>query len=82
MPSRITGKPCGCRRKCFSLFSDNEKEQIIDDFSGLGSKDVQDANIFGLVACTLVNRRCPRSRVKIRNFAYTFKVSIYVDSAK
>ena len=35
---RKTGQPCNCRKKCFTRFSDTEKQQIIDDFNGLGRK--------------------------------------------
>ena len=76
-PSRKTGQPCNCRKKCFTCFSDTEKQQIIDDFNGLGRKESQDSHLFGLVSQRPCERHRSRSSTKARNFSYTYKVCLY-----
>ena len=43
-PCRKTGPPCGCKKNCYSLFSDSKRASIISEFSGLGDKDIQDSH--------------------------------------
>ena len=75
-PARSTGLPCSCNRKCFSFFTDEERQQIITGFNGLGSKDLQDANIFGLISRRPVKRRRSRNgtRSNSRDHSYTYRV--------
>ena len=75
MASRQTGPPCHCRKKCFTRFTEAEIQQLLSSFSALGSKNLQDAHLFGLVARNAVRRRRPRCGTgSEKSFAYTYKV--------
>ena len=76
VPARKTGASCTCKCNCFSFFTDDERQKIITEFNGLGSKDVQDANVFGLTSRRPV--KCRRSlngtRLNARDYTYMYKV--------
>lgn len=76
IPARKTGPPCTCKRNCFSFFTEVERQQIVTEFNALGSKDVQDANLFGLISRRPVHRRRTRNgtRSNARDYSCTYKV--------
>ena len=77
-PCRKTGPPCGCKKNCYSLFSDSKRASIISEFSCLGDKDIQDSHLFGLVGRIPVQRRRARNGSRgNRSFTYTYKVFQY-----
>ena len=83
--SRSTGPPCRCK-KCFELFSTEEKEGIIVDFNEIGEKQLQDAHLFGLIKSQEVSRRRPRGKRKgseaglllVSEICYYFYTSVVV----
>ena len=75
--ARTTGPPCTCRLNCFERFSQSEKLQVIQSFYTLGSKNLQDSHLFGLIRSTPIKRRRPRGGVKSPRLAnYTYSVSL------
>ena len=78
--ARRTGAPCKCKRNCFSFFTHEEQQQLVAGFNALGSKDVQDANLFGLISHRPVQRRRSRNgtRPNARDYSYTYKVKCQI----
>ena len=78
VPARATGIPCRCQRKCFEKITDEEKKRILEAFYGLGSKDLQDANLFGLICSNEIKCRPPRTQSSrsARTATYTYQMSI------
>ena len=80
--ARRTGPSCRCKRKrCFDLFTEEEREGLIRDFNALGDKQLQDAHLFGLIKGVEVKKRRPRacrisSSKTPRRATYTYHVSI------
>ena len=74
VPPRVTGPPCTCKRRCFSKFTDEQKEIIVESFNGLADKGLQDAYLHGLISARDVKRRRPRirSEAMTRNRAVSF----------
>lgn len=73
------GPPCSCKRKCFSKFTDAEREKIFSGFWALGDKSVQDAYLHGLIRVRRVARRRPRVTQSTRSPRDT--TFVYVVSA-
>ena len=77
--SRGTGPDCRCRRRCFDSVSQSERAAILAAFYGLGSKDLQDAHLFGMIQSIPVKRRRPRGDGRTsRRATYTYVVSVCV----
>ena len=77
--ARKTGPPCNCRLKCFQRFSRREKDDMLESFYALASKDLQDAHLFGLIRPSCVKRRRPRTGgVTPRRASYSYTVSKHV----
>ncbi|CAI8043115.1 hypothetical protein GBAR_LOCUS23922 [Geodia barretti] len=75
--SRGTGPDCRCRRRCFDSVSQSERAAILAAFYGLGSKDLQDAHLFGLIQSIPVKRRRPRGDGRTsRRATYTYVVRV------
>ena len=55
------GPPCKCKQRCYSKFTDDERERVFTCFWKLGDKSVQDAYLHGLIRVKNVARRRPRS---------------------
>lgn len=82
MPARTTGTLCKCKKKCYELFSDGQKGDIIKEFNALADKQLQDAHLFGLITSSEVKRRRPRriaEEARTRRAVYTYHVSISLD---
>ena len=47
--ARTTGPPCSCRLKYFECFNQREKANVLQSFYQLGNKELQDAQLFGLI---------------------------------
>ena len=76
VPARCIGSPCGCKKKCFDQFSDEEKHIIVESFNGLANKDLQDGHLFGLISPKEIKRRRPRlDSGRSRIASYTYHVS-------
>ena len=76
VPARKTGPLCKCKKKCYELFSNDEKTEIIKAFNSLSNKELQDAHLFGLISSTEVKRRRPRGDSgKTRRATYIYHVS-------
>ena len=56
------GPPCSCKRKCFEKFTQEELSKIFNCFWKLGSKDVQDAYLHGLIHVRKVARHRARKK--------------------
>lgn len=77
VPARTTGPPCGCKKKCFDMFTEEERKLILESFNGLASKELQDSHLFGLILSKEIQRRRPRvASGKSRIATYTYNVSI------
>lgn len=61
---RVRGPNCLCKNKCFSLFSDENKDIIISLFNVIGDKNTQDTYLIGLLDVQKVARH--RSRQESR----------------
>ena len=78
-PCRKTGPPCGCKKNCYSLFSDSKRASIISEFSGSGDKDIQDSHCLALleeslcrdVGLEMVLEETDRSPILTRHFNIT-----------
>ncbi|KAL5239055.1 hypothetical protein ACI65C_006465 [Semiaphis heraclei] len=46
---RVRGQDCLCKNKCFSLFSDEDKDTILSLFNAIGGKNTQDTYLVGLL---------------------------------
>jgi len=57
---RVRDPDCLCKNKCFSLFSDEDKETILSLFNAIGGKNTQDTYLVGLLDVKKVFRH--RSR--------------------
>ena len=79
VPSARTGPPCKCKKKCFGMFTDLERDGILQSFYSLTTKNLQDAHLFGLVKPQPVKSRWPRKEEGTvrspRLAAYTYEVS-------
>ena len=74
------GPPCTCKKRCFELISDNEKQQLLEAFNGLANKDLQDVYLFGLIVSNEIKRCSPRgaSARSARRASYTYHVRVKI----
>ena len=72
------GPPCSCKRKCFEKFTQEELSKIFNCFWKLGSKDVQDAYLHGLIHVRKVARhRARKKEATARSVSYVYVVSVH-----
>ena len=72
------GPPCSCKRKCFERFTQEELSKIFNCFWKLGSKDVQDAYLHGLIHVRKVARhRARKKEATVRSVSYVYVVSVH-----
>ena len=77
-PARATKASCSCSRGCFMKFNNIEKASLIDSFNHIGSKNLQDSYLHGLISPQPVNRHRPRSGSRTaRQLSYSYKVIIF-----
>ena len=77
-PARATKASCSWCRGCFMKFNDTEKACLIDSFNDIGSKNLQDSYLHGLISPHPVNRHRPRSGSRsIRQLSYSYKVIMF-----
>ncbi|XP_031334178.1 uncharacterized protein LOC116164175 [Photinus pyralis] len=81
VPARSTGDSCSCKRLCFSKFSADSKQHILDQFNKLGSdgnKIAQDTYLQGLISAHAIKKRRPRKETpsSTRCASYTYKIKI------
>lgn len=69
--AKTIGRPCNCKRKCFTKFDPESIKKFVDALYSLDSKDLQDAHLAGLITARKVARR------RTRDGTHTAKANIY-----
>lgn len=83
IPKRVRGPDCLCKNKCFSLFSDEDKDNILSLFNVIGEKNTQDTYLIGLLDVKKVVRhrsRLGNSPKKTCSVKYKVKINNTTDN--
>ena len=77
--ARKAGSPCSCKLQCFAKFTAEEKSCLLESFNKLGTKNLQDAYLHGLISPWTVQRHRPRQGNRAaRHLSYSYKVVMHV----
>lgn len=75
IPERNVGNDCACRRKCFSKINAEQRNQVLQEFNGLASKEKQDIYLGGLIQVDEVARKRLRTGTgKAKTVTFHYKV--------
>ena len=78
--ARKAGSPCSCKLQCFAKFTAEEKSCLLESFNDLGTKNLQDAYLHGLISPQRVQRHRPRQGSRAaRRLSYSYKVVILIN---
>ena len=78
--ARKAGSPCSCKLQCFAKFTAEETSCLLESFNDLGTKNLQDAYLHGLISPKRVQRHRPRQGSRAaRRLSYSYKVVILIN---
>lgn len=75
IPERKVGNDCACRLKCFSKINADERNQVLQEFNDLASKEKQDIYLGGGIRVDKVARKRIRTGTgKAKTVTFHYKV--------
>lgn len=75
IPAKTVGRPCTCRRKCFTKFNEESLNKFCQALYALENKNLQDAHLAGLISARKVGRRRARDGTRApKSETYLYKV--------
>ncbi|XP_050307493.1 uncharacterized protein LOC126744177 [Anthonomus grandis grandis] len=67
------GENCGCKVKCYNRCSEGDRQEILQKFRLLATKNEQDAYLQALISYQNVKVKRPRNIGRAKPKSYTFK---------
>lgn len=74
IPKKTVGSECKCSRKCFSLFTDDEKLDNLTKFYNIPNKNQQDSYLQGLITCHDVKYRRVYKDIPLRQKSFKYHI--------
>ncbi|GLH05514.1 uncharacterized protein GBIM_11094 [Gryllus bimaculatus] len=72
---RKIGEDCKCRRKCYSLVPEDQRNKLFDGYYSLNSHDEQNAYLFGLIRKhDIARKRCKESDRRTCSYKYYVRI--------